>query len=292
MNFLKKLALVLIGICLYFFLSVLGMLIWVQSTVMNPDFILREIDRLEVYELTDDLAREVIDSADIPAEARPYVNETLDNVLVDIRPWVREQVGVIVRTFDNYFQGQIGSINVSISLQPMRDSISQNLAETMGDLPPSVEAVALQEIDRQLDEELPASLDINQGEWDAELVSVMEQVRQYTSRAQMIIILLAAISLLLIGIVFLIYREVKTPARSLGIDFIVCGVLIYAANLATRLILSPRLLEMSLPGDFQTRLPQLIADFYFPLDVYAWVIIAVGVGLLILSIFYKPRLAD
>jgi hypothetical protein len=292
MNFLKGLALVLIGICLYSLLSVMGLLIWLQCTLLNPDFIIREVDELEIYEWASELAREQVSGAEIPEMARPYVDETLDDILVELEPWVEDQVAVIVRTFGNYFHGQGGRIYLSISLEPVRESIIGNLEETLSEVPPAVAEVALQEIERQVDEELPATLEIDQNQWDAEVVSVMEQVRQYTSQMTLMMILIGVLSLLLMGLVFLIHREIRAPARTLGIDLLVCGVVIFVCNLLARTLLAPRLLEISLPGDFQTKLPKLISDLYFPLDVYAVVVAVIGIVLLVVSFVYKPNPSD
>lgn len=283
MKFLKGLALFLLGICLYMCLSFLGMLIMLNSTLLNPDFILREMDKLAVYDVADELVREQVMAADFPPTARPYVEEALDKILADLRPWVRQQTGIAVNTVYDYFQGRSQHLSLFISLEPVRDSIKQNLEE--------VAAGILAEIDRQVDQEIPASLEFDQADLDVEAVSVLEQVRSYISRLQLVMILVVVCLLLAILGIVLIIRDVRASTRSLGTEFLVCGLLIYVANLLTRHFLSPELLKMSLPADFQMRLPQLMADIYAPLDIYAIVVAAVGAALLTVSFVYRPRQA-
>lgn len=301
MNFLKGLALSLLGLLLYMALVIFGLIFMINITILNPDFVLREMDKLDVYSLAEAVIREeVIPQLEVPTEYEPYVVEVLDGTMTDLRPWVREQARDVVYTVYDYFMGRSWHLYLSISLEPVRDSLKENLRGTvlsspppeLAGLPPAATELVLDEANRQIDAQIPSGFDLNQDTLDPEAVMVLEQVRQYIGYVQLgYKLLLALILMLILGIV-LIHREVRGATRSLGITFLSCGVTIYLSNFLTRYFVSPRMLELSLPANFQTKLPQLMADLHAPLDWYAIVLAAIGVVLLVVSFVYQRRQSE
>jgi hypothetical protein len=298
MNFLKGLALSLLGLLLYMALVIFGLVFMLNNTVLNPNFILREMDKLDVYLLVEEVIREeVVTQLEVSPDYEPYVVEVIDDTMADLRPWVREQVRYLVYTGYDYFMGRSWHLYLSISLEPVRDSLKENLRENVlsspppefAGLPPAIMELALNEASSQIDEQIPPGFDFDQDSLNPEDAAHLEQVRQYIGYIQLGYKLLIALILLLILGIVLIHREVRGATRSLGVTFLSCGVVIYLSNFLARYFVSPRLLEMSLPADFQTKLPILMADFHAPLDWYAIVLAAIGVVLLVVSFVYKRR---
>jgi len=60
MNFLKGLALSLLSLLLFLSLSVFGLALTLNQTVLNPDFIVSEIDRLDISSLAEEFISEEI----------------------------------------------------------------------------------------------------------------------------------------------------------------------------------------------------------------------------------------
>jgi hypothetical protein len=301
MNFLKGLALSLLGLILYMALVIFGLVFMLNSTVLNPNFILREMEKLDVYSLVEEVIREeVVPQLEVPAGYEPYLVEIIDDTMADLRPWVREQVSDVVYTGYDYFMGRSWHLYLSISLEPVRDSLKESIRENMlnspppefAGLPPAVMESALNEANRQIDGQIPDSFEFDQDDLGPEDAAHLEQVRQYIGYIQLGYKLLIVLILLLILGIVLIHREVRGATRSLGVTFLSCGVVIYLSNFLARYFVSPRLLELSLPADFQTKLPQLMADFHAPLDWYAIVLAAIGVVLLVVSFVYKRRQSE
>jgi hypothetical protein len=300
-SFLKGLALSLLGLLLYISLAFLGLLFMLHSTVLNPHFVLREMEKLDVYSFVEEAIREeVVSQLVVPAGYEPYVFEVVDGTMADLRPWFKEKVRTVVYTGYDYFLGRSYQLQLSFSLEPVRDSLKDNLRDTvlsspppeLAGLPPAATELFLDEANRQINEQIPDRFEFDQDTLDAESVEQMEQVRQYLGYLQLGYQLLIAFILLLILGIVLIHREVRGATRSLGITFLSCGVFIYLSNFLARYFLSPQLLEISLPADFQTKLPQLMADLHAPLDMYAIVLAAIGAALLVVSFVYKRRQSE
>ncbi len=135
MKFLKGLALIFLSFLLFLSLSVLGLTFMLNSTVLNPDFVVRELDKLDVYSLTGEFLREQIVQFEVPASYEPYVAQVLDDTLADLEPWLKEQVNTAIYTGYDYFMGQSQRLDMAISLEPVRDSLKQNLREAILESP-------------------------------------------------------------------------------------------------------------------------------------------------------------
>jgi hypothetical protein len=300
-GFLKGLALSLLGLLLYMSLAFIGLLFMLHSTVLNPNFVLREMEKLDVYSFAEEVVREeVVPQFAVPAGYEPYVLEIADGTMADLRPWFKEKVRTVVYTGYDYFLGRSYQLQLSFSLEPVRDSVKENLRETLlsspppelAGLPPAVTELFFNEANSQIDNQIPERFEFDRDTLDAESARQMEQVRQYIGYIKLGYQLLIAFSLLLILGIVLIHREVRGATRSLGITFLSCGVFIYLSNFLARYFLSPQLLEVSLLADFQTKLPQLMADIQSPLEIYAIVLAAIGVALLVVSFVYKRRQSE
>ena len=297
MNFLKGLALSLLGLLLYVALVIFGLVFMLNSTVLNPGFILREMDKLDVYLLVEEVIREeVVPQLEVPPGYEPYMVEIADDTMADLRPWVREQTRDVVYTGYDYFLGRSWHLYLSIPLEPVRDNLKENLRETvLSSPPPELAGLPPAVLEQYLDvayqqfNQIPDSFEFDQDDLAPEDAAHLEQVRQYIGYIQLGYKLLIVLILLLILGIVLIHREVRGATRSLGVTFLSCGFVIYLSNFLARYFVSPRLLELSLPADFQTKLPQLMADFHAPLDWYAIVLVAIGVALVVVSFVYKRR---
>ncbi len=297
MKFVKGLALSFLSFLLFLSLSVLGLIFTLNSTVLNADFAVSELDKLDVYSLGEELLEEQILQLEVDISYKPYVAKILDDTLADLKPWIKEQVNTAVYAGYDYFLGRSQQLSLAVSLEPVRDSLKQNLREAILEspppelqgLPPSIIELLLNGAYRQIDEQLPPGLEFDSATLDPEVVAQLEQVRQYIGYFQLgYKLLIGFIMLLILGIV-LIHREVRGATRGLGITFLACGVITYIGNLVAKYFAGASIAQLAIPIQLQTLLPQLLADFLAPLDMYSIGLAAIGLVLLIVSFVYKPR---
>jgi len=270
-----------------------------RNTILSPDFIASLVDRLDISSLAGEIIAEQI-SGKIPPDMSGLV-DSVDDVIADIEPWLKEQTGLVAGPVIDYLLGRSQSLNVVISLEPLVDSLrtaflkspptelagltqlqlEQSFNDYIGGVIPPTFVIDESTVGPEVPQQIASAL--------AEGEDGLAQARQYVGYFLLgYKILIGLILLLILGIV-LINREVRGATRGLGITFFTCGVITYLGNLAAKHFAGALLTQAAVPAQFQTYLPQLLADFLAPLDMYGIILAAIGAVLLIVSFAYKPR---
>lgn len=86
MNILKGMALGFVGLLLFILLPSLALATNINSTLLNPQFMVNEAKDLDI----NSIVREYI-AEQLPPESERYL-PALEETLVQIRPWIDEQV--------------------------------------------------------------------------------------------------------------------------------------------------------------------------------------------------------
>jgi len=102
MGILKGFALGLLGLLLFFSLSVFGLAYTVHSTVLNPDFYGSQLDRLDISSLISEVITEQNIEEDIPEELMTAVIDTIDKLEAPLK----EQVSAAIGDTFNYLLGK------------------------------------------------------------------------------------------------------------------------------------------------------------------------------------------
>ena len=96
MTFLKNLAVSLFGFFLFLALSIFGFAFALKSTVLNPDFITTELNRLDMAALTKELVQ-----IEPPPEL-PELNETIQSAVSRLEPDVKKQADSAIHSVYDY----------------------------------------------------------------------------------------------------------------------------------------------------------------------------------------------
>ena len=297
MNFLKGLALTILTLLLFLSLAVFGTLFTLNSTLLNPDFVVAQVDRLDVATL----AREVTEgqiSGQIPPEQR-FLEEALYSTIEDNEPWLKEQVSAAVYSGYDYLLGKTENLNLQISLEPLkadlRDRMWQLFQENIDSLPPEVAAAPpgvleqyFEQFYQEFAEDIPSEFEFDESSIPPEVMPQLQLVREYLSYVQTAYYALIGLMVLLVLGIILLHRSVKGATRELGITFLIYGALDYAGVWATRNFL-PSVPLPDMPPSLQTWLTGLIADLAAPMQILGIGLMVGGVALIIVSIVY-PRL--
>jgi len=89
MKVLKGLVLSLLSLLLFLSLSIFGIAFTLNSTILNPDFIISEVGKVDVSSLV----REQI-GTQLPQEAQ-FMEEAIYDVISDQEPWLKEQLLIV-----------------------------------------------------------------------------------------------------------------------------------------------------------------------------------------------------
>ena len=291
MKFLKGLALTLLSLLLFLSLSIFGLALTLNHTILNPDFIISGLNKLDISSLTKDLL-----SQQIPQD-EPYIAEVVDNTIADLEPWIRDQTHASIYSSYDYLLGRSQSLSLVISLEPLRDSLKSNLREAilrspppeLAGVPPAIIELYINEAYQHIDQLIPPRFEFNESSLSPEVLVQLEQARQAIDYLQLgYKVLIGFILLLIVGII-LINRQVRSSTRELGIIFLSYGAFEYLGIFVVKSLAGTQLPQLNIPPPLQVWLPQLLDDLLAPLEIFSLGLLIAGIALIIVSFVYKPR---
>ena len=296
-----------------------------RNTFLSSDFVTSLVDELDIASLAREFISEQL-TEEIPEEMEFMVG-AIDDTLVELEPWIKEQVSAAADPILDYLLGESQSLSIVIPLEPVKESLEVTLKEAFlespppefADLPQSTLEQYFDEFFQEFSNMLPATFVIDESvlgtEMPAEFASAiaeaeedlaqarqgiaegiieaekgLEEARGYVSYFQLGYNLLIVFMLLLIlGIVF-IHRQVRGATRGLGITFLTFGALELIGIFVAKYFAEIPLAQLPpIPSPLQTWLPQFLNNFLAPLHMLSIGLIVGGVALLIVSFVYRPR---
>jgi len=140
MNVLRGLGTAILSLLLFLCLTVFSVAFLLQSTVLNPDFVVKQVDRIDVSEIVDELAGDLF-SQDLPGEAQ-FLQEAVYNIIDDQEPWLKEQFRYVINTAYDYLLSDTDTLEITIDLAAvkagLKESIWDSLTEQAADWLPDV----------------------------------------------------------------------------------------------------------------------------------------------------------
>ena len=109
MKVIKVLALILLGFVLFLSLSVLGTAFTLNSTVLNPDFYAREMDRVDITSLAEEPISDFTAEAGLSVEFRAALLDAVSQ----IEPLAKEQVAAAIRPVLDYLGRRSQSLDLA-----------------------------------------------------------------------------------------------------------------------------------------------------------------------------------
>lgn len=294
-KFIKGLLLSLLSLLLFLSLSIFGLAFTLSRTVLSPDFMLREIGKLDVTSL----AREIIEeeyASQLPSEFQ-FVKEPLYRTLAEQEPQLKGQLGIALYSTYDFLRGKSSTLKISISLESLKSSLKDNVkAAFLQSPPPQFAGVPPAQLGQYFDQyydqysaQVPLKLELDQDSIPAEAMAQLTVVRQYVSSFSLYFnLLLGLIVVFILGIV-LLHWNVRKCSRELGITFLTYGAFEFAGILILKYFDPVSMLLTDLPASLQVWLPQVFNDFLAPLQMFSLGCLVFGVILVIVSFVYLKR---
>ena len=285
----------------------LDLALTLRNTILDTDFVVSIMDTLDMSSLIGESLKEQL-SGEIPEEMIGYLDKPLDDTLDELEPWIKDQVGAAADPMLDYLFGQSQGFSVEISLEPVKESLRDNLRQAFLQSPPPEfagipQALLGQYFDLFYQEfagQFPATLVINETllgtEMPAQIAQMLadaeaqlKQAREAISYSQLGYNVLIGFMLLLVLGIILLNRQVKGSTRELGTIFLTYGAFEYAGILVAKYFAGRELARLPIPPQLQEWLPGLVSDFLAPLEMFSLGLLIGGVVLLIVSFVY-PRI--
>ena len=295
MKFLKGLAISLLTFLLFLSLGVFGTVYMLNNTLLNPDFVSAQIDKIPVSSLIREVTEEQI-GEQVPEEAR-FLEEAMYDAIAENEPWIKEQVNAAVYSGYDYFLGKSERLSMIISLEPLKEGLRDSLWQAfMQDLPPELSALSPAMVEQyfnqfyqEFSEQIPSELTLDENQIPPEIMALLVQAKQYIGYVQTYYYPLIGFMVLLVVLIILLHRNIKDATRGLGITVLIYGILGFAGIFATKNFLPTNLPLPDIPPSLQSWLTGFIVDFVAPMQTFSIGLMAAGAALIIVSIVY-PRL--
>jgi hypothetical protein len=273
-------------------LVLLGLIFTINLTVLNPDFVTSELDKLDVYSVVIEQAKDML-------PGQEFIDaEIVDEVVAELKPWFEEQADTVIHDVYAYLKRE-QELNVVISLEPVRTAVKEKAREAiLASLPPELQGVPQSQIDSFMsqvyagvDSLIPATFQLSGTSLGQQVAAQLEQVRQiigYIDIAYKALIALAVLLLLLVALAH--WWQPRPITRSIGITFILVGAACIVGSLLDAWIaytLSRLAGESSLLLGLQAKLPQLAADLVAPVRMYGIGFLGAGIVLVVISILFR-----
>lgn len=277
MKFLKGFALAVLGLLLFLSLAVFGLAFTLESTVLNPNFAVREVNRLDISALSGDFIKEVVSG--LTPEEMQFLEENLPKIIDELEPQLKEQMDSAIRSGYDYFLGKTDRLSIVISLASLKDGLKARLQ-------PPYDQYA-----QDIMTGVPDTYTVSESDLPADAMPTISRVREIIGYFKIGYYVLIAFMVLLVGLIILIDRNIRGATRSLGINFLVYGVLEFAGAFIARYYV-PSLPLGDIPASVQTWLTGLMKDLMSPALIFGIGLAVVGVVLLVVSFFVKPPAAE
>jgi len=291
MKFLKSLTLSLLGFLLFFSLAIFGLVYMLNNTLLKPDFVADELNRLDISSLAGEIF-----NFETPPEAS-YMNEVIDETIAELEPWMKEQLNTVVYSFYDYLLEKTPSLKVIISTEQLRDTLRESLWEAFSaspppeleGFPPAVKEQYFNQFYQQLTESIPSTFELTEGSLPPDALAMVEQVKQAIGYFQLVYWALIGFMALLVAGIILISRQVKDITRRLGVPCLTYGAVEYAGVLVARHFAEKPLPLPEIPLSLQTWMSQFLYNVVAPLEMFSLGLLIGGIVLVVVSFVYKPR---
>jgi hypothetical protein len=275
-------------------LVLLGLIISLNLTILNPDFVTAELEKLDAY-LT------VIEQAKTMLPSQQFISaETVDELVTELTPWFEEQADTVIHAVYAYLE-EDRQLEANISLEPVRAALKDKVREAViNSLPPELQGASQSQIDAYMsqvysgiDGVIPASIALDESVVGPQVVAQLQQIKQivgYIETAYKALIAAAVLLVLLIALAH--WWQPKPITRSIGITFILVGVACILGPLLDYLIvqvLSQFIGTSGLTSGLQAKLPQLAADLTAPVRTYGIGFLISGIALIVISVLFRSK---
>jgi hypothetical protein len=122
---LKGLGTAILSFLLFLSLTVFGIAFTINSTILNPDFVVEQIDKIDVSDLAREYAEEeIVDQ--VPDEV-DFLVDVIYDVIDEQEPWLKEQINTGIYASYDYLLGETDVLDIYIPLDEKKDDLRDSL---------------------------------------------------------------------------------------------------------------------------------------------------------------------
>jgi hypothetical protein len=178
MKFLKGLALGLVGFFLLVSLLILGAVVTLNFTLLNPGFVKAEVKQIDIQAVV-----QVVLKDSLTPDMQPYINN-LGALIPQIKPWLGSQTDYVIDGVYRYLKGQTAPLNLVVETESIKPIGVKWAADTyLSTLTPAQTQSAdinqlSQQVTQALNDVWPSSIAINADTLGGATMRVLAQVKK------------------------------------------------------------------------------------------------------------------
>ena len=131
MSFLKGLGTFILSFLLFLSLTVFGIAYLLHSTLLSPDFVAAQVDRIDVSELARDFTEEKI-IGELPDEAN-FLEDAIFDIIDSQEPWLKEQLRYAIYTTYDFFLGKSDTLEITIQLEDLKEGLRESIWDALNE---------------------------------------------------------------------------------------------------------------------------------------------------------------
>jgi len=283
----------------------LDMALVLKDTVLDPDFSISIVQKADLKSLAKELVVEMMADTDIPYGLS--LDPHIDDISLDLEPWLKEQVTNSIPPIYDYVLGFSQDTSIVIQLDPVKEIMRSILKQDFLNSPPAeFTELPRTELEQKFDEVFndiagdiwsSIAIDMELLESDipsdiakslADVEDALSESRKYIGIFNIVYILLIALLVLLIVGVILIYRDFKTVSRILGGIFLGYGTVSLIIVSITRATARAQIKAIDdVPASLQTWIEQSATNSLAPVVLLSIILLIIGIALLVIPFIYK-----
>lgn len=124
MTAMKGLGTAILSFLLFLSLTVFGIAFMLNSTLLNPDFMAEQVDKIDVSDLAREFAEEQI-VKQIPDEV-DFLVDVIYDVIDEEEPWIKEQIDTAIYAGYDFILGDTDSLNIYIPLEAKKEELRES----------------------------------------------------------------------------------------------------------------------------------------------------------------------
>jgi hypothetical protein len=361
LRFLKAFGASILGLLLFFSLVVFSLAFMLNSTILSPSFVKKQVNRIDLSAVAKDIADQQIQ------EYRPaqlsFLEAAVYNAINDQEGLFKTQANQAIDSGYAFFLGKTNTLSINIPLSSLKTDLQaslwkefgvqisqwvkgnniqtqlepyifQNLSQYRSLLLSDVASLSDTQLKSYLDSflkqvqtqvntpagsivlsgllqtlvkpyfdnyynqytaQIPDSLVVDQSHISSSAMDKLMLIRKYIVLFRSLYYWLIVLMIVLAAGIFLIYRNIQEPSRSLGVDLLVFGAFDLAGVLVARTINPAQMIINALPQNLPSLSSWLTALFHDVLMkalVFSIVVLAFGVALIVISFIFKKNTAE
>jgi|GEM_PF-3256355 len=281
---LKGIILGFSSLLLFVILLILGPVLTIHETVLKPQFVAGELDKISIAPIFRELFSE-----NIPAEYQTY-SAQIDQTIVELEPWVKEQVRSVVFSVYDYISGEKDYFDVQISFDYVKQVLVKNLTSAyIQSPPPGAQQLSQNDVQQKISKDLQIDgiLQISSENAGRDIMNLLKTTRQIYSYVNLSFILVLILGILFIILIIAIIRDARKITLSLGIIMLIDGILTIALYFALNSFLTSMLASGDLPEAIQQMAATFSGDLLKTFWLYGLIILMCGLAVLITFLVLK-----